>query len=78
MIPERVFHQILALGEAWRVVALDFIDKEQGVLIRVEETPQLWSGECCPHCASASPAGDDHAPEHRWRHLNVTIDTHYR
>ena len=37
-IPEKVFQQILALGEAWRVVHMDYQEKESKVLIRVEET----------------------------------------
>ena len=27
MIPEKVFHQILALGEAWQVTAVDYVEK---------------------------------------------------
>ena len=38
MIPEKVFHQILALGEAWRVSRVDYQDQERKVVIRVEET----------------------------------------
>jgi transposase len=71
MIPEKVFHQILALGEAWRVNAVDYVEKERRVLIRVEETPRLWARQCCPDCASARISGYDHAPERHWRHLNV-------
>jgi len=26
MIPEKVFHQILALGEAWQVTTVDYTD----------------------------------------------------
>jgi len=71
MIPEKVFQQILALGEAWRVNRMDYIEKESKVLIRVEETPILWQQESCPHCNSKAVRGYDHAPERRWRHLNV-------
>jgi len=71
MIPEKVFQQILALGEAWRVARMDYQEKEQRVLIRVEETPELWSQESCPHCTAKTVRGYDHAPERRWRHLNV-------
>jgi len=71
MIPEKVFQQILALGEAWRVARMDYQEKEQRVLIRVEETPELWAQENCPHCAGKTVRGYDHAPERRWRHLNV-------
>lgn len=71
MIPEKVFHQILALGEAWRVRQVDYVEKESQVLIRVEETPALWATESCPHCRAKSVGGYDHAPERRWRHLNI-------
>jgi len=71
MIPEKVFHQILALGEAWHVSRVDYVEKESKVLIRVEETSALWATEICPHCQAKTVAGYDHAPERRWRHLNV-------
>lgn len=71
MIPGKVFQQILALGESWRVVRMDYQEKEQRVLIRVEEQPALWPQESCPHCGHKSVRGYDHAPERRWRHLNV-------
>lgn len=71
MIPEQVFQQILALGEAWRVSRMDYVEAESKVLIRVEETPALWPQESCPHCGHKTVRGYDHAPERRWRHLNV-------
>jgi transposase len=71
MIPEKVFHQILVLGEGWRVQPVDYLDKESKVLIRVENTSALWAVEKCPHCGRTGVQGYDHAPERRWRHLNV-------
>lgn len=71
MIPEKVFHRILALGEGWRVQQVDYVDKESKVIIRVEDTPALWTTEACPHCSRKTVGGYDHAPERRWRHLNV-------
>lgn len=71
MIPEKVFHQILALGEAWRVTTVDYLEKERAVIIRVEETPQVWASQACLQCGGASVSGYDHAPERQWRHLNV-------
>ena len=41
------------------------------MLIRIEETTVLWQSEVCPHCKSKTVGGYDHAPERRWRHLNV-------
>ena len=66
-----MFQQVLALGEAWRVVRMDYLEKEQKVLLRVEDTPAVWAQERCPHCQGQSVGGYDHAPERRWRHLNV-------
>jgi transposase len=71
MIPEKVFHQILALGEAWHVTTVDYLEAERKVTIRVEESPQLWASQECPHCRRRHVSGYDHAPERRWRHLNV-------
>jgi transposase len=71
MIPEKVFHQILALGDSWQVTSVDYVAKEQQVNIHIKETPQLWSKEQCPHCQCAQVRGYDHAPQRRWRHLNV-------
>ena len=71
MIPEKVFQQILALGETWRVARMDYQEKEQRVLIRVEETPALWKQESCPHCGHKTVRGYDHAPARHWRHLNI-------
>jgi transposase len=71
MIPEKVFHQILALGDAWRVNRVDYQEQERKVAIRVEDTPALWPTVACPHCGRKSVRGYDHAPERTWRHLNV-------
>ncbi len=45
MIPEKMFHQIMALGDSWRVSGVEYVEKESKVLIRVEETPELWRTE---------------------------------
>ena len=71
MIPEKMFHSLLALGESWRIKQVEYVEKEGKVLIRVEETAALWPAEKCPHCGRATVRGYDHAPERRWRHLNV-------
>jgi transposase len=71
VIPEKMFHQLLALGESWRVSRVDYVEGEARVLIRVEETPALWAKEICVHCNRQPVSGYDHAPERRWRHLNV-------
>jgi len=57
MIPGKMFQQVLALGEAWQVVRMDYLEKEQKVLIRVADTPALWAQEQCPHCQGKSVGG---------------------
>jgi transposase len=71
MIPEKMFQTILALGDNWRIKQVEYVEEESKVLIRVEETPKLWLSESCPHCQGKAIGGYDHAPERRWRHLNV-------
>jgi hypothetical protein len=63
MTPEKVFHQILALGNAWRGRAVDCVEKDRKAVIRVEETPALWAGQTCPHCQTQPVGGYDHAPQ---------------
>lgn len=50
MLPERVFHQILALVDGWQVLRVDYGEAERNVTIRVAETPALWASQACPHC----------------------------
>jgi transposase len=71
VIPEKVFHQILALGEGWQVERVEYVEKEGRVLVHVRESARFWATEICLHCASKKVRGYDHAPERRWRHLNV-------
>ena len=71
MIPEKVFQQILILGDAWEVFATDYDETQRQVFIRVRETPRLWPAAHCPKCNAKAVAGYDHVPERQWRHLNV-------
>ena len=71
MIPEKLFQELLALSDGWRVRGVDYVKKESKILIQVEETAQVWGEQKCTQCGSGSVAGYDHAPERRWRHLNV-------
>ena len=36
MIPEKMFHSLLALGESWRIKQVEYVEKEGKVLIRDE------------------------------------------
>ena len=54
MSPEKLFHELLNLGAAWRVVEIEF-DPEGGVLIRVEETAAFWQEARSIHAEDAIP-----------------------
>jgi len=71
MIPEKVFQQILMLGDEWKVEGVEYQDKEQHIVIKVRETSQLWPKEKCPYCNREPVGAYDHVPERTWRHLNV-------
>ena len=71
MTPENVFQQILWLGDDWQVTHTSYQENERRLAIRVVDKPNLWWEEMCPHCERPTVRGFDHAPERRWRHLNV-------
>jgi transposase len=71
MIPEKVFQQILCLGDGWKVASVEYIEAARRVEIHVEETPKLWAQEKCPKCDRQPVGGYDHLAERTWRHLNV-------
>ena len=71
MIPEKMFQQILMLGDAWEVEKVEYREAAKLVRIQVRETALLWAKEACPHCHSKDVGGYDHAPERPWRHQPV-------
>ena len=71
MIPEKMFHQILMLGDAWEVERVEYREAAKQVRIQIRETPSLWAKESCPCCNATEVGGYDHAPEREWRHLPV-------
>jgi transposase len=70
MSPQKLFHELLNLGAAWRVVEIDF-DPEGGVLIRVEETAAFWKEARSIHVEDGAVKCYDHIDDVCWRHLNV-------
>ena len=42
MAAEEIFHRLLGLGDAWKVVSTEFEEKNNTFVIAVEETPKLW------------------------------------
>ena len=70
MSPEKLFHELLNLGAAWRVVEIEF-DPEGGVLIRVEETAAFWQEARSIHAEDGAVKCYDHIDDVCWRHRNV-------
>jgi len=69
MTPEETFHQLLGLGQSWKVVRTEFEQKEQTFVFCVEETDRLWPEER-QRCGQEVICYD-HVEPMQWRHLNV-------
>jgi hypothetical protein len=69
MTPEALFHQLLGLGEEWRVRRCEFDATEGEVRLSVEELPRFWEGAGARQKQEVRPY--DHTGEIEWRHLNV-------
>jgi transposase len=69
MTPEETFHQLLGLGESWKVIRTEFEAKEQTFVICVQETDQLWVQES--ELQGQEVICYDHVEPMQWRHLNV-------
>ena len=69
MTPEETFHQLLGLGQSWKVVRTEFEEKEQTFVICVQETAALWPEES-KRCGQEVVCYD-HVEPMQWRHLNV-------
>jgi transposase len=69
MTPEKLFHQMLGLGNEWSVMDCRF-DENNGVFLEIREASGLWEKLRCP-----KDAGEvfcyDHTEALEWRHLNV-------
>ena len=69
--PEKLFSELLGLGDAWVVERAAFDEANKALELQVRETPKLWDAERCPHDGSAGVVCHDHVRGLRWRHLNV-------
>ena len=67
--PEETFHQLLGLGESWRVVRTEYEAEKHTFVICVEETAKLWEEEAAK-CGQRVTCYD-HVDPMSWRHLNV-------
>lgn len=71
MTPEKLFHELLGLGDAWAVEKATFDESKNVLELHIQETPKLWETERCPHDGSDGVVCHDHVRGLRWRHLNV-------
>jgi transposase len=69
MTPEETFHQLLGLGESWRVIRTEYETEKNTFVICVEETPKLWEEESAKWKQRVTCY--DHVEPMGWRHLNV-------
>jgi transposase len=69
MTPEKLFHQMLGLGNEWQVTDCRF-DENNGVFLEIKETPGLWEKLRCPK-DDGEVFCYDHTEALEWRHLNV-------
>lgn len=67
---EETFHQLLGLGDEWKVTGLEVKESDGTVEIKIAETTALWNQVKCPEDGNALKLYD-HAPVRRWRHLNI-------
>ncbi len=67
--PEETFHQLLGLGESWRVIRTEYEVEKNTFVICVEETAKLWEEESAK-CGQRVRCYD-HVEPMSWRHLNV-------
>src|SRR5208283_5240194 len=69
MTPEATFHQLLGLGQSWKVIRTDYEAEQNTFVICVGETEALWAEES-QKCGQAVSCYD-HVEPMQWRHLNV-------
>jgi transposase len=69
MTPEALFHQLLGLGEEWRVSRCEFDPAGGEMRLWVEEQPAFWTHERARQQQTVRPY--DHTGELEWRHLSV-------
>lgn len=69
MTPETLFHQLLGLGDEWRVSRCEFDAQGGEVRLWVEELPHFWVVESARQKQTLRVY--DHTGELEWRHLNV-------
>lgn len=71
MSPEKLFHELLGLGDQWRVKELTYLKGSHSeVRIVIEDCAPLIESLNCSEDGALVRAYD-HAPLRKWRHLNI-------
>jgi transposase len=73
MIAEKVFQELLGLGECWEVKGVDYEPDNNRFVLVIEETEKLWPTQICPveTCRQEPITCYDHCDVRSWRHLDV-------
>ena len=73
MIAEKVFQDLLGLGEGWAVQGVDYEAEQNRFVIVIQETEKLWPTQTCPveTCRQKPVVYKDRADVRSWRHLDV-------
>ena len=73
MSPEKLFHELLGLGEHWYVTQVEYIKGHSSeVRIVIKEKDSLFSQLKCA-VEGADVGCYDHGKTRTWRHLNIVL-----
>jgi transposase len=70
MATDKLFHELLGLGQNWEVVESRFEKARSTLVLEIRETRQLWEQQRCPKDGGRVTCYD-HVEGLTWRHLNV-------
>jgi transposase len=71
MTPEKMFHELLGLGQNWEVEESQFEREQSKVILKIREKEVLWERERCPKDGGRVKCYDHRGDMSIWRHLNV-------
>ena len=70
MATDKLFHELLGLGQNWEVVESRFEKDRSTLVLEIRETSALWNQQRCPKDGGRVTCYD-HVEMLTWRHLNV-------
>jgi len=71
MTPEKMFHELLGLGQNWEVEESQFEREQSKVVLKIREKEALWDRERCPKDGGLVHCYDHRGDKSVWRHLKV-------